>query len=77
MQTHKLQKLQKALTDADINASDDHLLGIVEDFAVSENDRALMHKNSVTDPDFRNLHNLSTSGTGTESCGAVQVGFRV
>ena len=40
VQTHRIGKLQKALTDSDFNISDDQLLAIVNDFAVRERDRA-------------------------------------
>ncbi len=40
VQTHRIGKLQKALTDSDFNISDDQLLAIVNDFAVRERARA-------------------------------------
>ena len=53
VQTHRIEKLQKALTDADVNSSDDQLLAIVDDFAVGERERRLMQENahvSAADP---------------------------
>ena len=46
MQTHRIEKLQKALTDSDVNSSDDQLLAIVDDFAVGERERRLMQENA-------------------------------
>lgn len=49
VQTHRIDKLQKALTDADTNISDSQVTAIVNDFAVSPGERELM-RHSATDP---------------------------
>ena len=49
VQTHRMDKLQKALTDSDFSISDDEVMAIVEDFAVSASELQLIHQ----DPHFK------------------------
>ena len=47
VQTHRIGKLQKALTNSDINISDSQITAIVNDFAVSSGERELMRHSAA------------------------------
>jgi hypothetical protein len=49
VQTHRIDKLQKALTDSDFSISDEEVMAIVTDFAVSASELQLIHQ----DPHFK------------------------
>jgi hypothetical protein len=49
VQTHRIDKLQKALTDSDFSISDEEVMAIVSDFAVSASELQLIHQ----DPHFK------------------------
>ena len=57
VQTHRLDKLQKALTDSDFNVSDEEVMAIVDDFAVSASQLELIHQ----DPHFKAHQDLPAS----------------
>ncbi len=57
VQTHRLDKLQKALTDSDFNVSDEEVMAIVDDFAVSASQLELIHQ----DPHFKAHQELPPS----------------
>ena len=62
VQSHQIEKMQKALTDSDFNISDDQVLGIVNDFAVTPDQQELINK-STTDTHLSPLREVQEADT--------------